>query len=130
MAQAVEISLGGGQATVTVEGRQRFPVQLRYARDYRQDVEAIGDVLVTGSATPATLSTPGPVGGPVGGTVPGMSATRSPGSNGMEAKGSGMGSNQETLGRREVPVATPKQTAACQRQPATGRCRPVRGRRG
>jgi Cu/Ag efflux pump CusA len=61
IAQAVETAIGGGQVTMTVEGRQRFPVQLRYAREFRQDLEAIKDVLVTGTTTPAELSTPSAV---------------------------------------------------------------------
>ncbi len=53
--QAIETALGGSKVTTTVEGRQRFTVRLRYARDYWQDIDAIGNVLVTGSATPAVL---------------------------------------------------------------------------
>jgi Cu(I)/Ag(I) efflux system membrane protein CusA/SilA len=54
--QAIETALGGSRITMTVEGRQRFPVRLRYARDYWQDAEAVGNVLVTGRATPAVLT--------------------------------------------------------------------------
>jgi Cu(I)/Ag(I) efflux system membrane protein CusA/SilA len=54
--QAIETAMGGSRITMTVEGRQRFPVRLRYARDYWQDPDTIGNVLVTGSATPATLT--------------------------------------------------------------------------
>ena len=55
ISEAVETAMGGGKITQTVEGRQRFPVRLRYAREYWQDVEAIGDVLVTARTTPAQL---------------------------------------------------------------------------
>jgi Cu(I)/Ag(I) efflux system membrane protein CusA/SilA len=54
--QAIETALGGSKVTTTVEGRRRFPVRLRYARDYWQDLDAIGNVLVTGAATPAQLT--------------------------------------------------------------------------
>jgi Cu(I)/Ag(I) efflux system membrane protein CusA/SilA len=47
--------MGGGNVTSTVEGRQRFPVQLRYARENWQDVDALGDVLVNGRTTAANL---------------------------------------------------------------------------
>jgi Cu(I)/Ag(I) efflux system membrane protein CusA/SilA len=68
VAQAVETAMGGGQVTTTVEGRQRFPVQLRYSREYWQDVDVLGDVLVTGATTPASLATPeAAVGGAAGG---------------------------------------------------------------
>ena len=54
--QAIETALGGSKITMTVEGRQRFPIRLRYARDYWQDIDAVGNVLVTGAATPASLT--------------------------------------------------------------------------
>ena len=40
--------LGGDQVTTTVEGRERFPVQVRYAREFRDSPEAIGRLLVSG----------------------------------------------------------------------------------
>ena len=39
-------ALGGETITTTVEGRERFPVQVRYARDFRDSPEAIGRILV------------------------------------------------------------------------------------
>ena len=41
-------ALGGDVVTTTVEGRERFPVQVRYARDFRDSPEAIGRILVDG----------------------------------------------------------------------------------
>jgi copper/silver efflux system protein len=41
-------ALGGDQVTTTIEGRERFPVQVRYARDFRDSPEAIGRLLVSG----------------------------------------------------------------------------------
>jgi Cu(I)/Ag(I) efflux system membrane protein CusA/SilA len=46
----VEAGLGGRNLTTTIEGRQRFPIQVRLARDERDDLERLGDVLV---ATPS-----------------------------------------------------------------------------
>jgi Cu(I)/Ag(I) efflux system membrane protein CusA/SilA len=46
----VEAGLGGRNVTTTIEGRQRFPIQVRLQRDERDDIERLGDVLV---ATPA-----------------------------------------------------------------------------
>ncbi|MFP4367367.1 MAG: efflux RND transporter permease subunit [Bacteroidales bacterium] len=43
----IEIALGGMQLTTTVEGRERFPVRARYAREWRDDPEMIGKVLIT-----------------------------------------------------------------------------------
>jgi copper/silver efflux system protein len=42
------MALGGDLITTTVEGRERFPVQVRYARDFRDSPEAIGQLLVSG----------------------------------------------------------------------------------
>ena len=42
----IEVALGGKSITTTVEGRERYPVRLRYARDYRTDEETIKHTLV------------------------------------------------------------------------------------
>ncbi|MEX1096949.1 MAG: efflux RND transporter permease subunit [Planctomycetales bacterium] len=43
----VEAALGGKVITTTVEGRERFPVRLRYARAFREDEESVRDLLVS-----------------------------------------------------------------------------------
>lgn len=43
----IEAASGGMNLTTTVEGRQRFPVRVRYARDYRDTLEKLGRILVT-----------------------------------------------------------------------------------
>jgi Cu(I)/Ag(I) efflux system membrane protein CusA/SilA len=47
----IEVALGGKVITQTVEGRDRFPVRIRYARDFREDEQAIKRLLVTRSNT-------------------------------------------------------------------------------
>ncbi|WP_435016058.1 efflux RND transporter permease subunit [Tundrisphaera sp. TA3] len=47
----VEVAMGGRTLTTTVEGRERYPVRVRYARAYRDDVEALKRILVTGGGT-------------------------------------------------------------------------------
>ncbi len=42
----VTSAIGGENVTSTVEGRARFPVNVRYPRDLRDDLESIGRVLV------------------------------------------------------------------------------------
>ena len=42
----IEVAIGGKEITMTVEGRQRFPVRVRYPRDYREDEERIRNILV------------------------------------------------------------------------------------
>jgi Cu(I)/Ag(I) efflux system membrane protein CusA/SilA len=44
--QIVESALGGMNITTTIEGRQRFSVNLRLAQDYRSNLEAIKRTLV------------------------------------------------------------------------------------
>ncbi|HLN31595.1 MAG TPA: efflux RND transporter permease subunit [Gemmataceae bacterium] len=46
----IEVALGGRLATQTVEGRERFPVRIRYARAEREDEEAVRRLLVSGGA--------------------------------------------------------------------------------
>jgi Cu(I)/Ag(I) efflux system membrane protein CusA/SilA len=45
----VEVALGGQAVTQTVEGRERFPVRLRYPRARREDEEAVRQLLVHGA---------------------------------------------------------------------------------
>ncbi len=42
----VEAGLGGKNVTTTIEGRQRFPIQVRFQRDDRDEIDRLGDVLV------------------------------------------------------------------------------------
>ncbi len=44
----IETAIGGKNLTVTIEGRQRFPVRVRYARDFREDISELRNVLVAG----------------------------------------------------------------------------------
>src|SRR5262249_188296 len=37
----IESAIGGKNATFTVEGRERYPVRVRYARDFREDVDSL-----------------------------------------------------------------------------------------
>ncbi len=46
----IETAVGETNLTLTIEGRQRFPVRVRYAPQYRASPEALGSVLVTGPA--------------------------------------------------------------------------------
>ena len=45
----IEAAIGGKDLTTTIEGRQRFSVRVRYARDFRENPRQLADVLVTGS---------------------------------------------------------------------------------
>ncbi|MFH0962909.1 MAG: efflux RND transporter permease subunit [Planctomycetota bacterium] len=45
----IEIAVGGIRATTTVEGRERYGVRVRYQRELRDSVEALGRILVPSS---------------------------------------------------------------------------------
>ncbi len=42
----IEVGIGGRTVTTTVEGRERFPVRVRYLRELRDEIETLGRVLV------------------------------------------------------------------------------------
>ena len=44
--QSIETAIGGMKITSTVEGRERFPVRVRYPRELRDDPEALKRILV------------------------------------------------------------------------------------
>jgi Cu(I)/Ag(I) efflux system membrane protein CusA/SilA len=44
--EVVESAIGGANVSETVEGRQRYPISVRYARDFREDLDALRHVLV------------------------------------------------------------------------------------
>jgi Cu(I)/Ag(I) efflux system membrane protein CusA/SilA len=44
---ALATAVGGDNVSTTVAGRERFPVNVRYMRDFRSDLGALGRVLVT-----------------------------------------------------------------------------------
>jgi Cu(I)/Ag(I) efflux system membrane protein CusA/SilA len=53
--QTIETAIGGMKITSTVEGRERFPVRVRYPRELRDDTESLGKILLqtpTGAQIP------------------------------------------------------------------------------
>ena len=42
----IETAIGGKTIATTVEGRERYPISVRYARDFREDLDALKRVLV------------------------------------------------------------------------------------
>lgn len=53
--EVIESAIGGKNISQTIEGRERYPINVRYPRDLRQDLEALGRVLV---ATPSGAQVP------------------------------------------------------------------------
>jgi len=55
--QVIETAIGGMKITSTVEGRERFPVRVRYPRELRDDPESLSKILIptpTGAQIPLT----------------------------------------------------------------------------
>jgi len=42
----IEVAIGGKRITTTVEGRERYPVRVRYMRELRDQIETLGKILV------------------------------------------------------------------------------------
>jgi len=42
----IEVAIGGKRVTTTVEGRERYPVRVRYMRELRDQIETLGKILV------------------------------------------------------------------------------------
>ncbi len=42
----IEVAIGGKKLTTTVEGRERYPVRVRYARELRDSIESLDQILV------------------------------------------------------------------------------------
>src|SRR5437667_3274479 len=48
----IETAIGGKTISTTVEGRERYPIAVRYARDFREDLDALKRLLVTTHSGP------------------------------------------------------------------------------
>jgi Cu(I)/Ag(I) efflux system membrane protein CusA/SilA len=85
----IETALGGRAITMTVEGRERFPVRVRYNRQSREDEEDVKNLLVSAASSPM-----GPSGGATGG-------------GGMGAGGTGSSAASTASRPRSGPVQIP-----------------------
>ena len=45
--EVIEVGIGGKTIMTTVEGRERYPVRVRYLRELRDQIESLGRILVT-----------------------------------------------------------------------------------
>ena len=75
---AVEIAIGGKNVSTTIEGRQRFPIQIRVQRGERDDIEKLSSILVAArqgmSASPPTGGGGGMMGGAAAAPAAGMAS--------------------------------------------------------
>jgi Cu(I)/Ag(I) efflux system membrane protein CusA/SilA len=70
---AVEISIGGKNVSTTIEGRERFPIQIRVQRSERDDIEKLSRILV--AAKPGMGAAPAAPAGGMGGGMGGGAAS-------------------------------------------------------
>ena len=78
---AVEISIGGKNVSTTIEGRERFPIQIRVQRSERDDIEKLSRILVAAKAGMSAAPS-GPQAGGMSGGAAGSSASAAPESDG------------------------------------------------
>ncbi len=45
----IEVAVGGKRITTTIEGRERYPVRVRYLRELRDQIESLGTILISAS---------------------------------------------------------------------------------
>ncbi len=64
---AIQASIGGVNLTTTIEGRARYPVNVRYDREFRGEIDSIGRVLVPVELGSATAFSAGS--GPIASTI-------------------------------------------------------------
>jgi Cu(I)/Ag(I) efflux system membrane protein CusA/SilA len=84
---AVEVAIGGKNVSVTIEGRERYPIQVRLERGERDDIEKIGRILIA--------------------TKSGMSGGAVESSGGGVAAGGGMGGGAGAAKSSAAPSASP-----------------------
>jgi copper/silver efflux system protein len=57
IASTIEMGIGETNLTVTIEGRQRFPVRVRYAPEFRNSIQSLGQTpVISHSGVPVPLS--------------------------------------------------------------------------
>lgn len=54
----ISTALGGEMLSTSVEGRNRFPIRLRYMRDYRDDIPSIQRMLISGMSGETPVQVP------------------------------------------------------------------------
>lgn len=69
---AVEVAIGGKNVSTTIEGRQRFPIQIRVQRSERDDIQKLSSILVAARQGMSAGSSPSMAnsGGGMGGGAP------------------------------------------------------------
>lgn len=80
----IEVALGGRTLTTTVEGRERFPVRLRYARAFREDEENIKELLIAAGSPAMGATGANAMGAPSGGMGASAAPARATGASPLQ----------------------------------------------
>jgi Cu(I)/Ag(I) efflux system membrane protein CusA/SilA len=95
----IETALGGENIGQVIEGRARFPIRVRYERELRDNVDAIGRILVPiragagASSMPAASSAQGAEGASSGSTMAAMAGSGSAGGDASSTMPTGAGAS-------------------------------------
>ncbi|MBI5215910.1 MAG: efflux RND transporter permease subunit [Ignavibacteriae bacterium] len=102
----IETAIGGQNLGVVIEGRQRFPIRVRYEREYRDNIEALKNLLV-----PVNTSSSGQMNSsPMQSASSGMNGEQNGGMNGgkngeMEKRSNGVSNNQSAIGNPKSEIS-------------------------
>ena len=104
----IETAVGGENIGTVIEGRQRFPIRVRYARDMRNSVEALKSLLV-----------------PVGGVSGGMAQSSSAGepmaaTGGMENAGASWGTTRARISQPQLSLVPTTETRFLRSEVSSG----------
>ena len=86
---AVEVGIGGKNVSVTIEGRERFPIQVRLERSERDNIESVGRILIASR-----------------GVMEGSGTAAQPGGGGMGAIGQLATQSTQPMGAAQDQILT------------------------
>ncbi len=104
----IETAIGGENLGIVIDGRMRFPIRMRYQRDYRDNFEAIKNLII-----PVSASSPAPEGGMISSSMnqssPNSSAssmssmgTNSSSSNAIQSASTGVDFSLLSSGKKNI----------------------------
>ncbi len=102
----IETAIGGQNLGVVIEGRMRFPIRMRYQKDYRDDVEEIKSLIV-----PVSLSNPMNVQSAMNNNPPIGIGNNSGGMSSMGSSNAAVVTSQTTSGQNGFSLLDTEQNA-------------------
>ena len=93
----IETAIGGENIGTVIEGRQRFPIRVRYTRESRNTVEALKSLLIPVNKPGGGMSESGDEGAAMAG-----------GGESNGAQGGGMGGSESSWGKSTARISSPQ----------------------